>query len=118
MCHSSQFKNELSCSPQVRIYAFASELHDIQQRSYCSVLLKHPTFIRHLHEQARALQVPTNQPPIALRTQIRDALKSRLAALGWATDGENPQLRERLRMAEIMVRQDFTGLDARAYILF
>jgi len=76
-----------------------------------SALFKQPTFLRHLHEQAKIMQVPTNQPITPLRSQIRDALKSRLSSFGWGTDGEPLQLRERLRQAELMDEAKKLGFD-------
>lgn len=67
------------------------------------IILGMPTFERHLHEQALALHISPNQSASILRSQIKEGLRSRLSQLGWGTEGEAPELRERLRQAEIMV---------------
>jgi len=85
----------------------------LQQRGIAlsTVLLKLATFERHLHEQARSLRVPVNQPPAALRVQIASALRSKLAQLGWGTEGDLIELRDRLRQAEILEEAKTLGMD-------
>jgi len=98
----------LSCSLCVTL----PHPQNVQRRHFSrsSATFKLAAFERHLHEQAVHFGISPKQPPRLLRVQIKESVRTRLKQLGFGTDGELPELRERLRQAEMLLKAKALGI--------